>query len=169
MTRASCCAWLLFCSCGDPLHEQGLEALGAEDPRVEPGPLHRPGQPCGACHAETGPAVRAFSLSGTVFRDGQEDVPLPSAEVRVIDSTGAQLSTFTNCAGNFFVTSAEYLPRWPIWMKVELGEVSAEMRSAASRESSCAACHAADPGPSSVGRVFLHVDDDALDSGACTP
>ena len=164
-------AWLslslaAFAGCSDPVHDQRVAALGPEVDGVVPGPLHRPGQPCGACHGDEGPADPIFSLSGTVYRASDGEQPLFGVTVRAIDSSGAQYATTTNCAGNFYVTPDQFTPSWPIWLKVEYGATSAEMRSVASREGSCAACHDGDPSPHSAGRVFLDTTE-VPDRGGC--
>jgi hypothetical protein len=146
-------------ACGDPIHEQKLGALGDEEPGVAPGPLHRPGQPCGVCHGTRGPAERSFVLSGTVYRSPASSLPLPGARVHLLDGRGVQRVIATNCAGNFFLTEAELAPAYPLWVKVEYGEEVVEMRSPISRETSCAACHAQPASPSSVGQVYFWADD----------
>ena len=159
MKRSTTRSWLLLAAvgagCADPVADERVEALGGEDPAVAPGPLHRPGEPCGACHREDGGARRAFSLSGTVFRDPRARVPATSTTVRFIDATGAQHTAHPNAAGNFYLTPDEFAPVWPVWMKLESCGSTAEMTSASSREGSCAACHADPAGPKSVGHVYV--------------
>ena len=101
--------------CGDPVRERSIEQLGGEDPRTPVGPLHRPGQPCLVCHGDEGPAESHFSFAGTVFQRQGSAVSLHDARVRFIDSTGAQYTVTTNCAGNFYVGASNYQPVWPVW------------------------------------------------------
>lgn len=159
-------AWL-GASCGrDPLHDRDVEALGPEDPSVEPGPLHRRGQPCSVCHGGDGPAKSTFVLSGTVYAIAGADDALPGATVRYIDWVGAQGSIVTNCAGNFFLRADEAAPRWPIWLRLQQGEMVADMQSAVFREGSCNACHTAVASPRTTGRVYLSEQPfAALDAG----
>ena len=139
----------------DPVHDRDVAQLGGETPGVPAGPLHRPGQPCSACHDSEGPATARFSLAGTVYREAATTAALEGATVRVIDWTGAQYATTTNCAGNFFVRDTDFAPSWPVWVKVEYAGQTAEMISAAFRETSCNACHADPASPSTVGHVYL--------------
>jgi hypothetical protein len=135
------------------VHRRAVDELGAEDPAVPPGPLHRPGQPCGVCHGGAGPAEDAFVLSGTVFATPDGGEVLPGATVRYIDWVGRQQSVVTNCAGNFFVRGPA--PTWPVWVRVEYGGTVAEMQSAIFRDGSCNTCHRLTPTPRHAPRVFL--------------
>ena len=147
-------------ACQDPVRERLLDELGDEDPAVPVGPLHRPGQPCLACHGPEGDAEPRFSFGGTVYQTPGSLEPLHDARVRFIDSNGEQYAVTSNCAGNFYSGADNFKPAWPVWMKVEFGEWTAEMVSPSSREGSCAACHGDPASPSSVGHVYL-VEDDA--------
>jgi hypothetical protein len=157
---------LAVAACGDPVRDNQVAALGDEAPGVEPGPLHRPGQPCVACHSN-GEAEVDFSLAGTVFQRPTDDAPLAGATIRVIDSSGLQTSTVSNCVGNFFFKSSDFAPRWPVWVKLELGETTVEMSSAISREGSCAACHAQPASPSSPGQLYFASDKRTFPEVAC--
>lgn len=159
MTRLSCVLLgLAVLACEDPVYDRQVEALGGEDPAVPRGPLHRPGQPCNLCHGEDGEASPRFAFAGTVYRTPGLLEPLHDATVRIIDSSGAQYSVRSNCAGNFYVGADNFRPVWPVWMKLEYDDWSAEMVSSASREGSCAACHRDPASPSSVGHVYLAED-----------
>lgn len=159
--------WLLWLtafsswSCGDPVHEQRVASLGEEAPGVPPGPLHRPGQPCGACHGDEGAAEPLFSVSGTVYVSPGGDAPLPGVRVRLVDARGVSHVTETNCAGNFFLTPSELAPQYPLWVALERGDEVVEMRSAISRETSCAGCHARPASPRSPGPVYFFDSADA--------
>lgn len=149
--------WLLvgLGSCSDPVHEQRVAALGAEVPGVPPGPLHRPGQPCGVCHGVRGPADRAFYQSGTVYLEASSDTPLAGVRVRLLDARGASGIAETNCAGNFFITASEGALEYPLWVRLEWGDQVVEMRSPISRETSCAGCHERPAGPRSPGQIHF--------------
>jgi cytochrome c553 len=73
----------------------------------------------------------------------------------------------SNCAGNFYSGADNFKPAWPVWMKVEFGEWTAEMVSPSSREGSCAACHGDPASPSSVGHVYLVEDDAGFTQEGC--
>jgi hypothetical protein len=164
-------------SCGDPVRDQRIQALGGETPGVRHGPLHRPGQPCTLCHSESGTNSPEFSLAGTVYRTPTTLEPLQNATIRFIDSTGRQHAAVSNSAGNFYVSISEWVPNWPVWSKVECSNAAAresgsatpttEMTSAIFRESSCSFCHADPAGPSSVGHLYFADDDSGLQKGAC--
>lgn len=142
----------------DPLHRSEMEALGPEDPAVAVGPLHRAGQPCGACHRPDG-AAGSFLAAGTIYRDPVSEVGVGDAEVLLTDSEGHQFSTKTNCVGNFYVRNAEFQPVLPFWTSVQLGEFPYKMASPIHREISCAKCHFDPVGPASAGHIFVADDE----------
>jgi len=149
----------LIAGCSDPVNDDARSALGGEKPGVPKGPLHRPGQPCLACHGEAGDAP-LFSLAGTVYQTEGGSTPLADALVKMIDSKGRVYKAATNCAGNFFVMRNDYDPAFPVWVKVAFGQFGGspfehEMGTPIYREGSCAKCHSHPPGPTSAGRVFL--------------
>jgi hypothetical protein len=148
-------------SCGDPVPDNAIANLGPEDPNVPRGPSHRPGQPCILCH-EAGGEARAFSLAGTVYTDVTSQKVVGGVNVLVVDATNATLSTTTNCAGNFFVPTEQFVPTYPIWFTLRVGKVRRDMSSPAYREGSCAGCHTNPRGPSSPGHVYV-IDDPAVD------
>lgn len=146
----------LLASCSaDPFMDDAISHLGGERPGVEPGPLHRPGQPCLVCHGGDGPGDTEFSLAGTVYQNEGSRVPLADAYVRFIDSAGRKYRTATNCAGNFFVMRGEYEPEFPVWVKMEFGGATQAMGSPIYREGSCAACHDGAPDRNSPGPVYF--------------
>jgi hypothetical protein len=148
---------LLF-ACGDPTHDNAVDALGS-DPTGQPnGPTHRAGEPCLDCHGGSGPASAQFAVGGTAYSvKGQTD-PLVNATVHVVDATGAQFDMPTNTVGNFFATTAEWQPVAPIHVSLTLDTGEADMISHIGRDGSCADCHTATPGPRSPGPVYLAVD-----------
>ena len=148
-------AVLVATACRDPVRENALAALGPEAAGVPAGPLHRPGQPCTRCHGDDGPAKSAFSLAGTVFLTSADRRPAAGVLVRFIDADGSQSSATTNCAGNFYVDPAQYAPRYPVWLRLQLGDITTEMVTPIYRDSSCAGCHHDPAGPAAVSHVYL--------------
>ncbi len=152
---------LLGISGCDPVLEDRIAQLGPETPGVRPGPFHRPGQPCLACHGEGGRARPQLSVAGTVYRDPADTRPVDSAEVILIDATQARYTATTNCVGNFFVTPGDFAPVLPLWTTVRLGTFSIDMESAVHLNGDCASCHTDPLARASAGHVFL-TDDPAL-------
>jgi hypothetical protein len=144
----------------DPVAQAMREKLGPEDPNVPVGALHRPGQPCSVCHRSDGTAS-VFIVSGTVYRDDKSALPVADVSVLLVDARGAKHTSQTNCAGNFWVRPGEWVPQWPIWTSLQMGENKIDMESPIQREASCAACHLDPAGPLSAGRIFL-TDDPAV-------
>src|SRR5882672_2217914 len=108
----------LAAACGDPTHQDSVAALGPEAQGVPPGPNHRPGQPCLACHGGSGPASRQFSIGGTVYltqrtpyADGGApplSAPAVGAAVMLTDSKSSTRTVATNAAGNFFIPLSDW-------------------------------------------------------------
>lgn len=164
--------------CHDPVHDDLISTLGGEDPNVPAGPLHRPGQPCLACHDSGGPASLQFATAGTVFQDAKnvfpDAIPMAGATVTFTDANGLVLNTQTNCAGNFYVEHADWVAigvAFPIHMGVAWRNQSTAMLSHMGKETSCAQCHvyavpatadmaamAGMPTPSNVGQIYLTSD-----------
>jgi hypothetical protein len=148
---------LVVTSCGDPVPDSIVQALGPEDPNVPPGPSHRPGQPCLACHRDGGKA-RVFTVGGTVYTDLTSQKPIGNVAVIIIDSAGTTFTTSTNCAGNFYVQGDQFTPAYPFWVSVGAGLVRDDMASPVYREGSCGACHSNPRSSMSPGNVYL-IDD----------
>ena len=89
--RAAALASPCSCSCTDPVRDQQIERLGGEDPRVPPGPEHRPGQPCVLCHSDGGPASDLkFAIAGTIFETSSpESNGAEGVKVFFIDAASA--------------------------------------------------------------------------------
>ncbi|MFT3771627.1 MAG: hypothetical protein QM820_39950 [Minicystis sp.] len=139
-------------SCGDPAKDAAVEELGPEDPGVLEGPLHRPGQPCLACH--DGERARIFSTAGTVFVTQEDKQPMPGVSVKLTDKDGKTFDAVTNCAGNFFVNPEDFTPRFPLWVSLRVGSLDIAMDSPMNGDGSCAHCHGMTLGPTSTGRVY---------------
>jgi hypothetical protein len=142
----------------DPQHELAVAALGAEDPKIPPGPLHRAGQPCMLCH-DVDQAATTFNLAGTLYRDNVSTTPLTDADVLIVDAAGNRFTARSNCVGNFYVGVAAFEPVWPFWVTVRQGANDSAMGSPIHRERSCAACHFDPAGPRTAGQVYLTSDD----------
>lgn len=148
-------------SCGDPVRDKSIEALGSETSGVPRGPFHRPGQPCVLCHSDAGGAP-PFSIAGTVYIDADTRTPIDGVQVNLVDSLGRTFSTSTNCAGNFFVRPPDYPLNGPVWVNLRRDDVLREMDTAIYRDGSCAGCHADPLGPALAGHVFL-IEDPTLE------
>jgi len=168
MTRASMVLAgiaLTFLSCADPVLSDAISAQGAETSGVDKGEFHRAGQPCGLCHQEGGPASGSpFTVAGTVFAQPLRQVGVEGAEIRMTDAEGTTHIAKTNCVGNFKVTPAEWVPKFPILVEIGKGNVRRTMRSTIGRDASCAGCHSttleiADP-LSQVGHIYLFATDE---------
>jgi hypothetical protein len=142
----------------DPEHEAKVKKMGPEDPQVQIGPLHRPGQSCVVCHAD-GQEAPAFSVAGTIYRDITMSIPLPDVEVQMIDARAMTFTAVSNCVGNFYLQPSEFTPVSPLWVSLRLGQEKIDMESPIYREWSCAACHTDPTGPASAGHIFLAADD----------
>lgn len=167
---------MLGSACGDPVHDDLVSALGAEDPKVPAGPLHRPGQPCMACHGGRGPAKSAFSMAGTVFDlpDMATKKPLAGVVVNLRDSVAfldpnsKGYNATTNAAGNFFLHSDEYVPAYPVHVSLSHPQVpmgGKTMYSHVGRDGSCAGCHHDPVGTESPGHIYFADDATGLPKG----
>ncbi len=134
-------------SCTDPVFDAQIEALGDEIPGVDPGPLHRSGQPCVLCHSKYGPASdHEFVVGGTVYESADEKTgPAPGVEVLIIDSGGGtpKFNPVTNEKGNFFVRRSDWFktPSFPMRVALARAGKSVAMASHIGRDGSCAGCH----------------------------
>jgi hypothetical protein len=138
----------------DPVHSNQVDALGPENDQLYPPETayHRPGEPCGLCHSDKGPADGKFILSGTIFW-GPDNYRnrVANAYVRILDGKGRKPCFVTNCNGNFFVREGELAQlTYPFLVSVERTLnpgiddntlVIRRMSSHVGRERSCATCH----------------------------
>jgi hypothetical protein len=158
-------------SCTDPVLDDKIDALGGEVDGVDPGPDHRPGQPCVLCHSAGGPASDdVFALAGTVYETADARVGAPGVEILLVDSHGTTptrvidgnvVPILTSRAGNFFVRDTEWPDlRFPVKTAISR-DTYHQMQSHIAREPSCAGCHR-DPDPkvfgdrlSAVGHIYV--------------
>lgn len=120
----------------DPVPQQVIDDLGDEP--GEPGPNHRPGSPCLACHS-TYEGATPFAIGGTVYsQDNGALTPEKDVLVVVTDTKGDTRNACSNAAGNFYILKAD----WPdITFPLSVTTSGTLMRSLIGREGSCAFCH----------------------------
>jgi hypothetical protein len=161
---------LLAAGCNDPVLDAQIAALGGEVPGIRPGPTHRAGQPCTDCHSSYGGKSPEFSLAGTVYQKDTNKVAVEGAVIQVVDATGAMMGLTSNCAGNFYVTTSEWSPTWPLFITVADPQagISIRMLGKIGRDTSCGSCHVDPRGTNSPGHVWL-TDDPAVPDAAPPP
>jgi hypothetical protein len=156
-------------SCGDPVKDGRIHALGDEIQGIPVGEFHRAGQPCVICHTKDGPASGSvFSVAGTIFAQPGPAVGVDQVTVAFTDSAGSQYTTSTNCVGNFFVKPDQWDPAYPVLVRIYKGDRSKTMQGQIGRSRSCGFCHhdpvnppqqyegtVLDPQYSSVGHIYL--------------
>ena len=129
-------------ACNDPVLDDEVSALGDEVDGIPRGEFHRPGQDCQLCHQEGGKASsKPFTVAGTIFAQPSRDVGVDQVEVRLTDSDGTKFIAKTNCVGNFFVTDAEWSPKFPILVAINKNGSQRNMSSVIGRSSGCGHCH----------------------------
>jgi hypothetical protein len=165
---------LTLCSagvaCGDPVRERRVEALGTERVGVAVGPLHRPGQPCLACHDGEDSVIPRFSVAGTVFLEKQRTAAAAHVTVELIDARDRKHEAETNCAGNFYVDARAFEPQYPLWTSLRAADYRIDMHSPIGRDGSCASCHTEDATQRTTEAVYLYSVADttiADDEGDC--
>jgi hypothetical protein len=153
----------------DPVPQEIIDDLGPE--QGSPSALHRPGQPCLACHSKYAGASPPMTFGGTVYTRDADDNVIPAAGVSVFvsDSAGDPRKACTNAAGNFYLETKDWKEvAFPLTVKAG----SRTMRSLIGRDGSCGTCHKApdpegepdrDPvtgaGHDSAGLVFVEPED----------
>lgn len=165
--------------CSSPAADVRIEQLGGENPNVEAGQFHRPGQPCVLCHSPYEGAEPELSIGGTVFADSTSFLPVEGAQVVITDTRGISNTVVTNCIGNFFIEAgtwdAKYPdPQYPLAVDIrcptydEAGKLILDadgqpllrvksMASYISRDGSCATCHTLQgKGLESTGWIFCN-------------
>jgi hypothetical protein len=164
----------------DPVHTSDVNALPPEAAGVPQGPYHRAGQPCVLCHGDEGPASQQFAMAGTVFYGPGATSPLVgvgNAQVLLEDDTHSQVTTTTNCVGNFWIKPGDWAghPQYPVIVRV-VGQpqqtmFDVPMQSHISRQGSCAGCHqipASDNLFETPGVIHLAPQDDPTFAGDTT-
>jgi hypothetical protein len=168
MTRAAIAllALLVAPAACDPIHDDAIAALGPESPGVRRGPLHRPGQPCLLCHDGAIGDPQRFTVAGTVFATPSERIASAGASVILIDARASRFQVSTNAAGNFYATTGQYDPTFPIHVTVTgPGGQTAPMQTliegngTVEPNGGCASCHFDPAGPRSPGHVCVRLDD----------
>ncbi len=157
----------------DPVHQAQVDALGGEVQGVSQGEYHRAGQPCTVCHGPEGPASTQFTIAGTIFHGPVKTtapftaIGVDNAQVTLVDSLNSSFTAFTDCVGNFYVTSAQWTPAFPVLVEVTSGGVTQHMQGQISRETSCANCHTDPPYYNSPGHIYVAQTDDGYSPPAC--
>lgn len=162
---------------GSTTREEERAALGDTDHHVlvdgrweEPGPLHRPGQPCLVCHSGAHPAEgTSFEVAGTIYERATDRYGVAGVLVTLEDAEGPYAQVVTNRTGNFMVAREgddddesdegmvsvrrAFVP--PLRVTIQRDGIERSMRSFVWREGSCSRCHRADEAVDSPGRVVL--------------
>lgn len=134
-----------FAGCSDnPVPDAEIDSLGPE--QGDPGPDHRPGQPCVICHSDTGPASDdPFAVGGTVFHDPATPTGVSGVQILFVDSNGSspKNDVVTSKSGNFYVRSSDWSPSFPLFVNIYNPQDGTKrvMQSHIGREPSCASCH----------------------------
>jgi hypothetical protein len=147
-------------SCFDPEHNDEVDALGGEMNGIDPGPYHRPGQPCRACHGELGPGSPEFSIAGTVYANRDNGVPKRGVAITITDVTGDARTLMSNEVGNFYISIDEWSPTFPVNVKLAFPGLDpakqTQMQTPIGRNGGCAFCHyGADNEPTHMPPVYL--------------
>lgn len=151
--------------CGNPAVDVRVEQLGDEVAGVEPGPFHRPGQPCVLCHSTYVGASPPISVGGTIFATPTvgDELPRPveGVKVHVTDAFGKQATAVTNCIGNFYFETETYDPAFPLHVEMDYPVPGSDgttrrvvMSTRISRDGSCAGCHFGPRTQGSPGWVY---------------
>ena len=156
-------AALASTSCFDPEHKDEVDALGGETNGVGPGPFHRPGQPCRACHGGMGPGSPEFSIAGTIYLTRDVGATQAGVSVTITDVTGDSRTLRSNEAGNFYIDIKEWSPTFPVKVKVgseglteTQAKAQAQMISPIGRNGGCGFCHyGADNAPTHMPPIYM--------------
>jgi hypothetical protein len=152
----------------DPIHTAEVQALGPEATGIPVGEYHRAGQDCSVCHGGEGPASTQFSIAGTVFFGPASAAPpvgVGNVTVYLQDNSTAMARAFTtNCVGNFFATTGDYNPQFPILVTIggtpQAQYLQVSMQSQIGRDASCGGCHQYPASYDSPGLIHLNAADD---------
>jgi hypothetical protein len=147
----------------NPVPDAEIDSLGPDT--TDPGPDHRPGQPCVICHSSGGPASDdPFAVGGTVFHDPKSSQGVAGVSVLFVDSINSspRIPILTSASGNFFVRQADWSPSFPFYVNIfnPVDGTTGIMQSHVGRQPSCASCHrdAFTPAEAlySVGHIYLY-------------
>ncbi|HEX7664863.1 MAG TPA: hypothetical protein VF407_10140 [Polyangiaceae bacterium] len=147
----------------NPVPDAEIAALGDEP--GDPGPDHRPGQPCVLCHSAGGPASDdPFAVGGTVFHDPKSAQGVGGVQILFVDSNGAapKNDVITSQSGNFYVKTSDWDPSFPLFVNIynPADGTKRVMNSHIGRDPSCATCHhdAFDKASalSAVGHIYMY-------------
>jgi len=127
--------------CYDPVHADAVAQLGPEVNGIPEGPLHRAGQPCTTCHGGVGPGEPDFAFGGTIYAVKGRPEPSVSTTVTVTDAFGDKRVALTNEVGNFWVTTDQWKPQFPLKVLLEGDGVRREMGTLIGRDGGCGVCH----------------------------
>lgn len=134
-----------FAACFDKVQADEEAAQGSETPGIGPGPRHRAGQNCTACHGPVGGEGPEISVGGTVYRTKEAEIPAVGAKVFVTDNTNVTREFTTNDVGNFHAPKESWDPVFPLKIVVEYAEEGVacreEMFSVIRRDGGCGKCH----------------------------
>ena len=137
----------------DPVPQEIIDSLGEET--GTPGPMHRPGQPCLACHTTYEGATPAMAVAGTIYTQNEEGgiVPAPSVVLSISQSSGGPRKACTNAAGNFYIEKEDWDD---ITFPLAVTAGDRTMLSLIGRDGSCGSCHKlpADPAKGGTGATF---------------
>jgi hypothetical protein len=162
------CAVVCVLSCSlDPTHDEAKSDLGDEAPGVNPGPDHRPGQPCLVCH--DGTTASQWSVAGTITGVLGSTAPLSGATVNLTDATLSTFSVTSNEVGNFYVEPSRWQPVYPVNVNVTYGSITATMTTIIGRDGSCAGCHANPASRISAGPVYVAATAAQISSAGGSP
>jgi hypothetical protein len=147
-------------SCFDPEHRDEVDALGGETNGVGPGPLHRPGQPCRACHGGMGPGKPEFPIAGTVYANRDKGAVKEGVMVTITDVTGDTRTLTSNQAGNFYISIDDWSPTFPVNPKLAFPgldpKTQTQMQTPIGRNGGCGFCHyGPDNEPTHMPPVYL--------------
>jgi hypothetical protein len=157
-------------ACVDATHDAAVNKLGGEAPGVQPGPLHRPGQPCVTCHGGEGPGNSEFSVAGTVYLYFYDSVaPAPGVTVQIQDINGVAVTIPTNEVGNFYISADDWQPTFPLKTEIHFGKITRQMQTNIGRTGSCGDCHKLDVGPISAGKIYVALNPKQLAKAMAAP
>lgn len=166
---ALCAIAALSSGCANPVQDARIDLLGPEAPGVEESDIHRPGQPCLLCHGPYKGAEPEMTVAGTIYGyswDGahakDDPIPVAGVTIEISDSFGTSppAAPKTNCAGNFYLTTKEWNPSYPLRVAIRYpveGEPDGErvsMGTRISRDGLCNGCHVGKPNQGSPGWVY---------------